>query len=68
MASTTSLMDINDVATALRVSPHTVRRWASQNRLPKVKLGSRTLFDPDDVARFVERARSASRKPESAEE
>jgi excisionase family DNA binding protein len=55
------LLDIDDVAKALRVSPHTVRRWASQGKLAKVKLGSRTLFDPGDVARFVERARAASR-------
>jgi excisionase family DNA binding protein len=52
------LMDVNDVAKALRVSPHTVRRWASQKKLVKVKLGSRTLFDPADVARFVAEARA----------
>ena len=56
--NTTALMDVNDVAKALRVSPHTVRRWASQRKLVKVKLGSRTLFDPADVARFVEQARA----------
>jgi excisionase family DNA binding protein len=59
MSSETALMDVNDVAKALRVSPYTVRRWASQNKLVKVKLGSRTLFDPVDVARFVQRARTA---------
>lgn len=55
-----TLMDVNDVAKALRVSPHTVRRWASQSRLKKLKLGSRTLFDPEDVSRFVEQARAAA--------
>lgn len=54
------LMDVNDVAKALRVSPHTVRRWASQKKLHKLKLGSRTLFDPSDVDRFVEEARQAA--------
>ena len=59
MSSTTMLMKVDDVAGTLRVSPHTVRRWAGQRKLKKVKLGTRTLFDPADVAQFVEQARSA---------
>ena len=55
-----NLMDVNDVAEALRVSPHTVRRWAGQKKLKKLKLGSRTLFDPVEVARFIEAAREAA--------
>jgi len=62
------LMDVNDVAKSLRVSPHTVRRWASQNRLKKLKLGSRTLFDPEDVSRFVENARKAASVSDTPEE
>jgi excisionase family DNA binding protein len=57
MESEITLLDVNDVASALRVSPHTVRRWAAQKKLNKVKLGSRTLFSPSDVKRFVEEAR-----------
>ena len=59
-----NLMDVNDVAEALRVSPHTVRRWASQNKLRRVKLGSRTLFEPDDVVKFLQKAK---RYPEAVE-
>ena len=54
MSSTTMLMNVDDVAGTLRVSPHTVRRWAGQRKLRKLKLGTRTLFDPADVAQFVE--------------
>lgn len=57
MSTTTALMDVNDVAKALKVSPHTVRRWASEGKLKRIKLGTRTLFDPADVAAFVEEAR-----------
>lgn len=57
MNSTSTLMDVNDVARALRVSPHTVRRWAGQKKLRRIKLGSRTLFDPADVSEFVEQAK-----------
>jgi excisionase family DNA binding protein len=60
MSRTSELMDVDDVAKALRVSPYTVRRWATQKKLHRIKLGSRTVFDADDVARFVEQARKAS--------
>ncbi len=62
------LMSIGDVADALSVSPHSVRRWAAQGKLPKVKLGTRTLFEPEAVAEFVEKAKKASDKqqPEDA--
>jgi excisionase family DNA binding protein len=53
-------MDVNDVAKALKVSPYTVRRWASQKKLQRLKLGSRTLFDPVDLTRFIEQARKAA--------
>ena len=61
MTDQTVLMNVADVAAALRVSPHTVRRWASQRKLQKLKLGSRTVFDAADVYRFVEEARAAAK-------
>ncbi len=63
------LWDINDVARALRVSPHTVRRWSRKDaKLRRIKLGSRVLFDPRDVAEFVERARTEAKSPAPSEE
>ena len=62
---TRGLMDVYDVAEALRVSPHTIRRWATQKKLRRIKLGSRTLFDPIDVAQFVERARADAEPTQS---
>lgn len=59
------LMDVNDVSRASRVSPHTVRRWASQKKLRRIKLGSRTLFDPADVARYVDQARAVAEQARS---
>ena len=60
MTTRLTLMDVNDVAESLRVSPHTVRRWASQKKLRRIKLGTRTLFDPEAVAEFVRQARAAA--------
>lgn len=65
MTIATGLMDVNDVAKALRVSPHTVRRWASQKKLRRIKLGSRSLFDSADVARFFDQARAAAEQERS---
>ena len=59
MSTITTLMDTNDVARALRVSPHTVRRWGSEGKLKRIKLGARTLYDPADVTAFVEKAKAS---------
>lgn len=67
MSAAPVLMDINDVSKALRVSPHTIRRWASQKKLRRIKLGSRSLFDSADVARFVDQARAAAEQARSIE-
>ncbi len=55
-----TLMSVEDVARVLNISTHTVRRWASQKKLPRIKLGTRTLFDPEAVAEFVSQARAAA--------
>jgi excisionase family DNA binding protein len=66
MNSTQTLMDIGDVAKALRVSPHTVRRWATEKKLRRIKLGSRTLFDPADVAEFIDQAKNVAGRSHSS--
>ena len=58
MSESPQLMDINEAAEILRVSPFTVRRWAAEGRLRRIKLGSRTLLDPADVKRLIETAKA----------
>ena len=60
--SVPQLLNVRDVAQALRVSPYTVRRWDAQGKLRGMRLGCgrRVLFHPDEVAAFVERARQAA--------
>jgi len=53
-------MNVNDVAEALRVSPHTVRRLVAQKKLLAVRVGTRLLFEPQAVAGFVKSAAAAS--------
>jgi excisionase family DNA binding protein len=44
--------NVEEAAAALGVSPHTVRAWLRQRRLPYLKLGRRVLLDPEAVERF----------------
>ena len=47
------LMDVNELATLWRVSPHTVRAWVRQKRLTPTKICRRLFFHPDECARFL---------------
>lgn len=48
------LLNVQEAAGYLGVSPHTLNAWKSQKRIPYVKLGRRTVFDPEDLSRFIE--------------
>jgi excisionase family DNA binding protein len=47
--------NVEEAAAVLGVSPHTVRAWLRQRRLPYLKLGRRVLLDPEAVERFKEK-------------
>jgi excisionase family DNA binding protein len=49
------LTDIRGASEMLRVSPHTLRKWIRQRRLPVVRLGRAIRFDPRALERFIER-------------
>jgi hypothetical protein len=49
----TRLMDLNELASLWRVSPHTIRAWVRQKRLTPTRLCRRLLFHPDECARFL---------------
>ena len=51
------LLRVEEAAKILGLSPHYIRKLADRGDLPKVKLGSRTLFDPADLRAFVEKAK-----------
>lgn len=51
------LLPLVEVATALCVSPHTVRSWVRKGKLRPVRICRRLLFDPAEVARFVAEAK-----------
>lgn len=49
----TRLIDVNELASLWRVSPHTIRAWVQQKRLTPTKICRRLLFHPDECARFL---------------
>ena len=50
-----ALYGVEQAAAFLSLSPHTIRKMADRGDLPKVKIGSRTLFHPADLRAFVEK-------------
>lgn len=51
------LLTLQEVATALRVSPHTVRSWIRKGKIRSVRICRRLLFHPDEISRFLAEAR-----------
>ncbi len=47
------LLNLEEVASKLRVHRTTVSRYAYSGELPCVPIGSRLMFDEDDVAHFI---------------
>ena len=47
------LLSVEQVAQILGLSRHTVYQWAAAGRIPLVKLGTRTLFHPEEIKRWV---------------
>lgn len=49
------------LAERLGCSPHTLAIWAVKGfGVPVVKVGSRAMYDPDDVERFIESRKRGS--------
>ena len=55
------LLSVDETAVFLGLSSNTIRKMANQGDLPKVKIGSRTLFDRDDLRAFVEKLKGKKR-------
>ncbi len=49
-----NLLVIREVAERCRVHPCTVRRWLKSGRLKYKRAGRKLLFDPVEVARFID--------------
>jgi len=50
---TVQLLSVAETAERLGIAVQTLRNWISQKRVPYVKLGRRTLFDPRQIERWL---------------
>lgn len=53
MEISSELLSVDEAAEYLRISPHTLRAWLNQGRVPYVKLGGRVLFRLEDLMALV---------------
>jgi len=49
------LLNVKEAARLLNISPNTLYSWVSQKRIPFVKLGRKTGFDPKDLEEWIEK-------------
>lgn len=54
------LLDCEKAAELLGISPWTVRKWLSENKLRAVRLGRRVLIEPAEIERIIEEGRDSS--------
>ena len=47
------LLTLTEVASSLRLSPHTVRSFVRQGKLNPVRICRRLLFSPPDIERLI---------------
>lgn len=57
------LLSVRELAAVLGIADQTVRNWVSQGRLPKTKVGRRTLFDPRRIEALIEEWTTPVREP-----
>lgn len=58
-----ALLTVDEAAQRLAVSKYTLRRWVSQRRIPYVKIGRRTLFNPAALDNLIKASTVDPRKP-----
>ncbi len=49
------LLNVKEAAEKLNISPHTIRAWVFQKRLPYVRLGRRIGLKAEDIDSFITR-------------
>ena len=49
------LLSVKELSNLIKVKKNTVYAWASQKRIPHIKLCGKILFDPDEIKKWVEK-------------
>ena len=51
--STDGLMDVEQAATYLGISAHTLRKWVQRREIPYYRIGRQIRFTPEQLSAFV---------------
>lgn len=49
-----NLLSVPEASRALKISPHTLRSWIFQKKVPIVRIGRRVLFREKDLEKMIE--------------
>ena len=55
-----ALLNVDDAAKVLRLSPWTVRKNVAKNIFHAVRIGRRVLIEPQEIRRIIEEGRSSA--------
>ena len=58
-------MKVREVAELLNLDPDTIVRYASEQKIPAFKVGSRWRFDPHALAMWIEQLSIAGGEPDA---
>jgi excisionase family DNA binding protein len=56
-----TLLNVEETAKMLRLSPWTVRKKVAKNIFHAVRIGRRVLIEPDEIRRIIEEGRRSGR-------
>jgi excisionase family DNA binding protein len=62
-STTSPFMSVQEAADFLRIRPSTVYLWVSENKIPYSRIGSRLLFNRDELERFVQASTHTEKPP-----
>ena len=58
------LLNVREAAQLLGVAPATLYEWCAAHFIPHVKVGSRTLFAPEDLEHWLQERRIQEEGPD----
>ncbi len=48
------LLDVKELSQLMKVSKSTLYAWVNQRKIPHIKLGKKVLFNPKDIAHWID--------------
>ena len=56
------LLNVRHTAVLVGLSEPAIRRWVLERRIPFVKIGTRVLFDPEELGEYIDQRRVPATK------